>query len=81
MVDEYNTFCLHHITEVRFNNLQIKWKDNKIRKLHSVLTFKGENERKGCINRDNNATHNICKLVEAELRGQSRPVAFSLTRT
>ena len=68
MIDEYKTSCLHHITEQRCDNLRVTCNDNTIRKLHSVLTFTGENERRGCINRDKYACYNMCKIVQSCLR-------------
>ena len=55
-------------------------KDNKVRKLHSVLTYQSCNERMECINRDINACYNIRKVAEAALRGESGPQAFARTQ-
>ena len=46
------------------------------RKLHSVLTFKAENNRLGCINRDENATNNMIKIVKSYLKDKTRPLNF-----
>lgn len=45
-------------------------------KLHSVLTYKMENNRLGCINRDKNAVFNIKAIVEQWLQDKTRPEAF-----
>jgi hypothetical protein len=45
-------------------------------KLHSVLTYKMENKRLGCINRDRNAIFNIKKIVTKWLDDRSRPHNF-----
>ena len=48
-IDEYRTSCLHYKTEEKGDNLYIRDKINKKRKLHSVLTFQmetTENEKK-----------------------------------
>ena len=63
-IDEYNTSKLHYKTESEGNNLYYTDKRNKLRKLHSVLTFKMENNRKGCINRDINSVKNMRKLFK-----------------
>ena len=63
-IDEYNTSHLHYNTENECANLYYTDKTNKLRKLHSVLTYKMENNRKGCINRDVNAVKNMRKLFK-----------------
>ena len=49
---------------------------NKFRKLHSVLTFKMENGRKGCINRDYNACYNMIKIFEYYILTGDRPERY-----
>ena len=39
-----------------------KDKSQKERKIHSILTYQMENNRKGCINRDKNGCKNIQKV-------------------
>jgi hypothetical protein len=75
-IDEYNTSKLNHITENKNINLRIKHKDGKSRKLHSVLTYKMDNNRMGCINRDLNAVYNMVKLVKQYLKDKTRPENF-----
>ncbi len=60
-IDEYRTSCLHNKLEERCENLYLKI-GGKMRKMHSILTFKMENRRLGCINRDKNSCLNIKKL-------------------
>ena len=45
-------------------------------KLHSVLTYKMENNRLGCINRDRNAVLNMKKIVKSWLTDKTRPEKF-----
>lgn len=45
-------------------------------RLHSVLTYKMENNRLGCVNRDRNAIYNIKKIVDQWLLDRTRPVNF-----
>lgn len=45
-------------------------------KLHSVLTYQMGNNRKGCINRDRNATKNIMIIVKSLLLSNEIPIAF-----
>jgi hypothetical protein len=61
-IDEFRTSCLNYKTEERCENLYLYGKDLKKRKMHSVLTYKMENGRKGCINRDINGCMNMKKL-------------------
>jgi hypothetical protein len=49
------TSCLSYNTEEVCENLYLKFKKDpkqKERKIHSILTYKMENNRNGCINRD-----------------------------
>ena len=57
LIDEFRTSMINCKTEKINKNLYIK---NK--KIHSVLTYKMENNRLGCINRDCNAVYNMEKL-------------------
>lgn len=57
--------------------LNILEKNKKIRKLHSVLTFKMENNRLGCINRDYNGCLNIKKIFNEYMVSGDRPWAYS----
>jgi L-fucose mutarotase/ribose pyranase (RbsD/FucU family) len=45
-------------------------------KLHSVLTYKMENNRLGCINRDKNAVFNMKSIVTQWLENKTRPAAL-----
>jgi hypothetical protein len=72
-IDEFRTSCLHYKTEERCENLYLC---NKKRKLHSVLTYKMENNRKGCINRDYNGCLNIRKLYRSYMNDGSRPKRY-----
>ena len=72
-IDEYNTSKLNYVTENKCKNFYYTDKKNKLRKLHSVLTYKMENNRKGCINRDVNSVYNMKKLVKYWLDNKDRP--------
>jgi hypothetical protein len=83
-IDEFRTSCLHHETEEKMNNLKVKsWYkrtrediEPTTRKLHSVLTFKMENKRLGCINRDYNGCLNIRKIFYSYLNHDTRPERY-----
>ena len=77
MIDEFRTSCLHHKTENRCENMYVNDKKEVSRKLHSVLTFKAENNRLGCINRDENATNNMIKIVKSYLKDKTRPLRYT----
>ena len=64
-LDEYRTSKLHWETEKEGDNLKLKDKDGKLRKIHAIKTFtmKKNPNRLGCINRDRNACLNMWKLV------------------
>ena len=46
-------------------------------KLHSVLTYKMENKRTGCINRDKNSCFNMIKIVNEWIMNKKRPLYLS----
>jgi hypothetical protein len=77
-IDEFRTSCLHYKTEDICENLKIrdKSKFKKLRKIHSVLTYKMENNRKGCINRDLNGCLNIRKIFIHYLNTGERPLKY-----
>ena len=75
-IDEFRTSCLYHKTEEKVENLYLPDHKKKLRKLHSVLTFKMENSRKGCINRDYNGCINIRKLFNCYINSKSRPERY-----
>ena len=45
-------------------------------KIHSVLTYKMENDRIGCINRDMNAVFNMKKIVIYWFNYKKRPLNY-----
>lgn len=63
LIDEFRTSCLHNKTEQKCDNLNIEF-EGKSRKIHSVLTYKMESNRMGCINRDRNSVLNMMKIVK-----------------
>ena len=75
-IDEFRTSCLYHKTEEKGENLYLPDHKNKLRKLHSVLTFKMENTRKGCINRDYNGCINIRKIFNSYINNKPRPQQY-----
>jgi len=75
-IDEFRTSCLNHQTEEKCENLYLPDKTGKLRKLHAVLTFKMENNRYGCINRDLNAVKNMKKITDYWLKYRKRPIIY-----
>ena len=80
-IDEYRTSCLHYKTEENCNNIYLPDKNNKARKIHSVLTYKMENNRLGCINRDKNGCKNIQKIFEYYILYNERPEKYKRCQT
>ena len=72
-----NKINLKNEDEKNYINNFLNKKENPIRKLHSVLTFKMENNRKGCINRDYNGCLNIRKLFNCYINNENRPLQYS----
>lgn len=75
-VDEYKTSCINYKTKGRMENLYLKDKTGKMRKIHSVLTYETENKSKGCINRDKNGMRSIRKIVNEYLDCGTRPEEY-----
>jgi len=60
-------------------NLYLKFKKDtkeKERKIHSILTYQMENNRKGCINRDKNGCKNIQKVFNCYMETGERPEKY-----
>ena len=53
----------------------------RLEKIHSILTYKMENNRIGCINRDVNAVLNMKEIGESIIRDNIRPLVFSRSST
>ena len=75
-IDEYRTSCLNYKTEELCKNLYLPDKTNKERKMHSILTYKMENKRNGCINRDKNGCKNIQKIFNHYNLYNERPERY-----
>lgn len=75
-IDEYRTSCLNYKTDELSKNLYLPDKRNKERKMHSILTYKMENKRNGCINRDKNGCKNIQKVFNYYIEYDERPERY-----
>ena len=75
-IDEFRTSCLNHKTSEKNENIYLPDKLNNLRKIHSILTYEMENNRKGCINRDNNAVRNMINITSQFLINKERPEIF-----
>jgi len=78
-IDEFRTSCLCYKTEEPCNNLYLVFKkdpNKKERKIHSILTYKMENKRIGCINRDKNGCYNIRKLFNSYMESGEIPLKY-----
>ena len=67
LIDEYKTSKLCYKNEKECKNLYLKGK-----KIHTVLTYKMENNRLGCINRDKNSTFNMKKIFDHYIKTGQR---------
>ena len=75
-IDEFKTSCLNYKTEEVCDNLYLRFKKDpkqKERKIHSILTYQMENNRKACINRDKNGCKNIQKVFNSYMETGERP--------
>ena len=76
-LDEYNTSKINCYTLKENKNLWLPDRLEKSRKLHSVLTYKMDNKRLGCINRDENAVNNMITIVNEFIKFKKRPEVFT----
>ena len=75
-IDEYNTSKLSNLTHRECGNL-IVTEDSVLKEVHAVLTHRNEiNGRMQCINRDENASRNMKKIVEHFLITKERLEPF-----
>lgn len=75
-LDEFRTSILNNVTENKCENMYIPDKKGQMRKKHSILTYKMENNRMGCINRDRNAVKNMVKIVRYYMEHKERPLNY-----
>lgn len=78
-IDEHNTSIIHHKTEEPCKHLYLKTDKNNYRKIHAILTYKMENNRIGCINRDKNSVNNMKKITLSIINGNGRPQVYCRT--
>lgn len=76
-IDEFRTSCLSYKTKDLCKNIYLPDKTGEIRKIHSILTYKMENNRKGCINRDKNGCKNIRYVFNYYKKTGKRPIKYS----
>ena len=79
-VDEYRSSCICYKNKTRCDNLKIKDKEGNNKKMHQILTYKMENERIGCINRDKNGVNGIKEITEGIIKEGKRPEIYSRNR-
>ena len=76
MIDEHKTSQINYKTGKKNENLYLPDKTGTLRKIHSVLTYKMENGRLGCINRDKSATKSMKYITDYFLRTRERPKIY-----
>jgi hypothetical protein len=76
MIDEYKTSQINYKTGKKNENLYLPDKTGTLRKIHSVLTYKMENGRLGCINRDKSATKSMKYITNYFLQTRERPKIY-----
>jgi hypothetical protein len=76
-IDEFRTSCLSYQTKNLCKNLYLPDKKGEDRKIHSILTYQMENNRKGCINRDKNGCKNIRYVFNYYKKTGKRPMKYS----
>jgi hypothetical protein len=81
--DEFRTSIINCKTEYPMAHLKLPINDKngepKSTSMHPILTYKMENKRLGCINRDRNAIINIAKITTFYLKFGRFPKNFSRT--
>ena len=76
-IDEFRTSCISYKTKDLCKNLYLPDKKGEDRKIHSILTYQMENNRKGCINRDKNGCRNIQHVFNYYKKTGKRPIKYS----
>jgi len=77
IIDKYRTPCLNYKTESRCENLILPSLITGTNyKMHLILTYKMENNRLKCINRDKNGCYNIKKLFDTYMTSGNRPERY-----
>ena len=75
ILDEFRSSIINCKTNKVHSNMKLTF-NKKVRKIHSIFTYKMENKRMGCINRNKNACINFEKIVKNLLLKGDRPRAF-----
>jgi hypothetical protein len=75
-IDEFRTSCLNYKTHEKVDNLWLPGTDKKYHKKHSILTFKMENNRLGCLDRDKNGCQNMKMLFNSYMTLGTIPEVF-----
>ena len=75
-IDEFRTSCINYKTEKKGNNLWLPGTNGEQYKKHSILTYKMDNNRLGCINRDKNGCQNIKKLFTSYMTSGTIPEVY-----
>jgi len=76
-IDEFRTSCISYRTKDLCKNLYLPDKKGEDIKIHSILTYQMENNRKGCINRDKNGCRNIQYVFNYYKKTGKRPMKYS----
>jgi len=76
MIDEYRTSLINCKTGEENENLYLPDKQGTLRKIHSILTYKMENGRQGCINRDKSAVNSMQYITNYFLKTGERPEIY-----
>ena len=74
---EFRTSCLSYETKDLCKNLYLPDNKGENRKIHSILTYQMENNRKGCINRDKNGCKNVRYVFNYYKKTGKRPMTYS----
>ena len=75
ILDEFRSSIINCKTNKVHTNMKLSFNGSK-RSIHSIFTYKMENKRMGCINRNKNACVNFEKIVKSLLKKGERPYAF-----
>ena len=80
-IDEYKTSAINYKTHEKNENMYMVDKEGTLKKQHSILTYKMENGRQGCINRDKCAVNNFDYITKYYLEKRERPEVFKREKT
>ena len=75
-IDEFRSSLINYKTLEKTENLYLRDRQGTLRKKHSILTYKTESGRQGCINRDKSAVNGMRIITKYFIEHRERHPAY-----